>query len=523
MTTLAQQVEGVRTVSGSSERDAIFPSPATGQKVYNQTTGNIEEWNGAAWETALLGAAELPADGRTVVSLETYLSNNAITNVKDYGATGDGVTNDTAAVQLAINSRAGGTVYFPPGRYMVNALTIGDNIVLRGEGGSGAVGSILVARTVNGSIFTGASFSFVKCVDLGFDSEAAGTYAWKQTDLTVYSQSCSFENCHFYRGLSECLYGNFIFLEVDADCSFGYFGNLLVGQTQHRHVYSKGVFNGNTTNRNRLNGRYYRAYVTESVRFEAGYQLDLSGNWETNECTTQTLYIKGCYLINLDKVWAENNTGTSFAAFADDTSGTIGNYVINVQGCMFFAIPANTRLLDISGAAFVKRFVGNGGNGWAGKDLAQSISAFEEYHGNRFNGAFAAEPQDPWAAWTAWGLVLADVTAGGAMTISALTVSCARYKRIGTTIHVVLDITVTTAGVANDKINIKLPANIRTPATNIQYAVGYVIDGGAPVLGRVHSVDANPTASIQAQKADGANFGIGAGRQVVVNFCFETA
>lgn len=53
----------------------------------------------------------------------------AVANVLDYGAKGDGVTDDTAAIQLAINS--GKRVYFPAGTYI---LTIGNSITL--EGGS---------------------------------------------------------------------------------------------------------------------------------------------------------------------------------------------------------------------------------------------------------------------------------------------------------------------------------------------------------------------------------------------------
>jgi hypothetical protein len=52
----------------------------------------------------------------------------AVANVRDFGATGDGVTNDTVAIQAAIDSLAatGGTVFFPTGEYRI-ARNIGTN------------------------------------------------------------------------------------------------------------------------------------------------------------------------------------------------------------------------------------------------------------------------------------------------------------------------------------------------------------------------------------------------------------
>jgi parallel beta-helix repeat protein len=49
-----------------------------------------------------------------------------VVNVKNTGAKGDGVTNDTAAIQAAVNrvTGTGGTVYVPDGTYMIDAVTM---------------------------------------------------------------------------------------------------------------------------------------------------------------------------------------------------------------------------------------------------------------------------------------------------------------------------------------------------------------------------------------------------------------
>jgi hypothetical protein len=63
-------------------------------------------------------------------------------NVKDYGAIGNDSTDDTAAIQAAINAlpSAGGTVYFPPGTYRITAaITLRNALVLEGAGGSATV------------------------------------------------------------------------------------------------------------------------------------------------------------------------------------------------------------------------------------------------------------------------------------------------------------------------------------------------------------------------------------------------
>lgn len=56
-------------------------------------------------------------------------------NVREFGAIGDGVTDDTAAIQAAINAAGSGLVVFPSGVFMVSSLKIRNKgTALRGDG-----------------------------------------------------------------------------------------------------------------------------------------------------------------------------------------------------------------------------------------------------------------------------------------------------------------------------------------------------------------------------------------------------
>lgn len=75
----------------------------------------------------------LAYDGATFINRP-----NEVYNAQDYGATGDGVTDDTAACQMAIDaclSAGGGVVYLPTGRYAISAaLRITGAMTLQGAG-----------------------------------------------------------------------------------------------------------------------------------------------------------------------------------------------------------------------------------------------------------------------------------------------------------------------------------------------------------------------------------------------------
>lgn len=76
-------------------------------------------------------------------------------SVKDFGAVGDGVADDTAAIQLAINAAYGKTLYVPAGTYLLSTptsgalLTIANRIKIIADFGAAFVYGSGIANTVD--------------------------------------------------------------------------------------------------------------------------------------------------------------------------------------------------------------------------------------------------------------------------------------------------------------------------------------------------------------------------------------
>lgn len=115
--------------------------------------------------------------GAVTRTLQQHLSDNWI-SVKDFGAVGDYVADDTAAIQAAINSTNGNTIYFPPGTYKISApINIKRGIRLRGCGPFDDSNNNSIIRLANGANCTmvqtpaavgGSATHFMAIEDIGF-------------------------------------------------------------------------------------------------------------------------------------------------------------------------------------------------------------------------------------------------------------------------------------------------------------------------------------------------------------------
>jgi len=94
-------------------------------------------------------------------------------SVKDFGAVGNGSTDDTAAIQAAINyvaSLSGATLYFPPGTYKTTS-TISSSGSFFGLSGSGLAGSTIAPAFGNADIFS-FSGNWISVENLLFNSSS---------------------------------------------------------------------------------------------------------------------------------------------------------------------------------------------------------------------------------------------------------------------------------------------------------------------------------------------------------------
>lgn len=125
----------------------------------------VEAGNANAEVTAARTAIVYGTAPETLSAALTLLG-AGIRNVMSHGAVGDGVTDDTAAVQSALT--AGGVVVFPPGDYLVTGLTSGANTThIIG------IGDATLMSTTAAAILT-VSANHLRIDNMGFDGDGKG-------------------------------------------------------------------------------------------------------------------------------------------------------------------------------------------------------------------------------------------------------------------------------------------------------------------------------------------------------------
>jgi hypothetical protein len=108
-----------------------------GALYFNTTDDTMYVWDGSIWVDFVAGFDE----NTNYQVTGTPTARNLVTrgadiiNVKDFGATGNGTTDDTSAIQAAITAApAGAAIYFPRGTYRLSSIEITKDVSIYGEG-----------------------------------------------------------------------------------------------------------------------------------------------------------------------------------------------------------------------------------------------------------------------------------------------------------------------------------------------------------------------------------------------------
>lgn len=117
-------------------------------------------------------------------------------SVKDFGAVGNGTTNDTAAIQAGINacSANGNALYFPPGRYLVTALTL-QTVSLVGTGVMdssapyGDAGSVLCQTNTTQPMLTVAGGVTINGMSFFYPSQISGSILPTAYQPTIFASA----------------------------------------------------------------------------------------------------------------------------------------------------------------------------------------------------------------------------------------------------------------------------------------------------------------------------------------------
>lgn len=158
--------------NGGPYVDLVFDPPGVGP-IVSQVSGSPIVLASAEGEVPMIvGGIPQPVGGRRVF------------NVLSFGAVGDGIHDDSAAIQAAEHARslfgagerAGGVVYFPPGTYKINSEvhTEGANWIWEGDGGNGG-STIFVGTSIRAAISIRHQFGAMR--DLFIDAHDLADYA----------------------------------------------------------------------------------------------------------------------------------------------------------------------------------------------------------------------------------------------------------------------------------------------------------------------------------------------------------
>jgi hypothetical protein len=272
--------------------------------LYTQT-GNIHQWTGNSWKVL----------------------NESVINVKDYGAVGDGVTDDSDKIQYCLDNFVGKTIFLPNGIFIITKpLILPSNTVLRGSSTLGTN----IKKTTGTADANGIKAVIVmksKASPLEYNSDSTisdlyilGDYAedgiLKKTDYGIYADKCSTFKLDKVSILN-CNTGFY-----SSDCFLAFFSNINIFE---------GTFGITITN-----GTSLTANTVYCINCNVGYNFKNLRYSTLNSCACDganyiNYFFEVCQGMTLNSCGAENGSN-GYAIFVLDSSNVIINAPFIIAG-----------------------------------------------------------------------------------------------------------------------------------------------------------------------------------------------
>lgn len=261
---------GSGTVTSIATGQGLTGGPITTSGTVSIANDSIV--NGMVNTNAAIASTKLAfqAAGAGSVSRTVFSKLSDWISVKDFGAVGDGTTNDTAAVQAAINAASalgGSTVIFPSGVYACTQLTLPSYVTLLGVGGT-----VKTFGSLAFQILLANNATRFAIINLTFDSPGIFSNGTSESSVISSQGVCTdgrLESCSFYNIPTN--------LGQRMHAWFGDWDNCFVA---YNYVKQCGgdILNFNT-GQNTVIGNYLENGGDGGIAFNNGARGTISGNY----------------------------------------------------------------------------------------------------------------------------------------------------------------------------------------------------------------------------------------------------